>query len=599
MNKSKTQIKEVVQHQGWLLKRGEGYEGEETTTNIVPGTSPPKNDAAVHKSQKLLKQQDIDADFVLNSLQALLLGKGEKRRFFRLITLEERFVGAPHNSSSNDRTTHSMSRGGRPSDLFDHRAELRYYSKELADAASLKGVIKLTADCELKTKSDDANLILVTPGRSYYLRPEGDVTAMATRTIAFQWSDAIRREIRAIWALQQINIRSQLPLSSTPQQLLFKSGSRARLLRGESIMASEPEQVPSTLTEVLANPETRNDFREFLENALASESLEFYEAVENLSKSADPKSKIDEIINTFVVPGSPREVNLSSSQRNQVLKTKDFTDAKQEVFKLMEDNFFKRFYRETMDKTGAFAALYATLGIDGFNAVLQHFGPVKTDLGRTLLTYKARLKRAENTIELMKKELSSSSREIAVMGQSSTERALVAAYHSTVVRLEALVEYTEEMRNQVVNPLEQLSMKIEHDLHTIHKSVETQILDLEECKKLIFSAQTDIERARQNGVQNFDALKDNLTKCEIALENMETLNSKPIEQAMAKLESLELYRIQTQKEIVRYAAIAEKNMVEAMAKGTGLLSEAVKRIDIDRDIRELTHFMEEEMESLS
>ena len=236
-----------------------------------------------------------------------------------------------------------MSRGGRPSDLFDHRAELRYYSKELADAASLKGVIKLTADCELKTKSDDANLILVTPGRSYYLRPEGDVTAMATRTIAFQWSDAIRREIRAIWALQQINIRSQLPLSSTPQQLLFKSGSRARLLRGESIMASEPEQVPSTLTEVLANPETRNDFREFLENALASESLEFYEAVENLSKSADPKSKIDEIINTFVVPGSPREVNLSSSQRNQVLKTKDFNDAKQEVFKLMEDNFFKRF----------------------------------------------------------------------------------------------------------------------------------------------------------------------------------------------------------------------------------------------------------------
>jgi hypothetical protein len=637
-NKMKrTVTKEIVQHQGWLFKRGEGYEGDDAigggnnasgNTGGTSATSPTNSNTLkakgffkdgmkqvkgagsgiimAQRNGTLTKGEDLNTDMLLGSLERLIRGKGEKRRYFKLVTMEERLAPGQDNSFSNPSMSMSNSRGARPSDLYNMKVELRYYSKESADPGSLKGVISLSADCELVTKSDDANFKLITPGRCYYLRPDGDASSVTSRTIAYQWSDTIRREIRSLWALHQV-------FSRQASNLNMNSGSegapnspsmnpRSRFLRAESALVTEPESIPSTLAEVLANPKTRSDFRDFLETALASENLQFYEEVERLPLAQDMKKRGQEIIDEYVVPGSPKEVNVSSHQRNALLNSRenprvaDFADAKAEVFKLMEDNFFKRFYREAMEKTGAFAALYATLGIDGFNAVIQHFGPVKTDLARTLLTFQSRLKRAEGTIEQIKRELSSSSRDVSVAHQTTSKRAMIAAYHVTVARLEALTDYADEMRNQVVQPLENLAKKIEHDILTIHSSVHGQVTDLEECKKLIQGAKADLERAKQSNAPNQNELRMTVVDCEVALENAESVHSKPIEAAMAKLESLELYRIETQKQIVRYAMLAEKNMLQELQNAAELMSVATKGVTVDNDIKELTLGMENELQ---
>jgi len=659
MIKKKTATKEIVQHQGWLWKRGEGYEGEDvpsgpggtggekekansgtlkrvffkdankagsttaaTTTAAATTASSagsPTNAllkvAALGSGAKQGPEGDTNTEMLLSGIERMLRGKGEKRRFFKLVTIEERMaVGQDASTSLSHGATASMSmsnyRSGRPSDLYDVKVELRYYSKEAADANSLKGVVTLSADCELVIKSDDANFKLVTPGRCYYLRPDGDATSASAITAAFQWGDAIRREVRGLWALQQVLTRqaSQSMMmnssegASSPAPSAMSPGGR-RMFRAESALNFEAESIPSTLADVLANPKSRLDFKQFLETALANENLEFYEAVEQLPLVADKPAKGREIIAQFVVPGSSSEVNLSSAQRNALLKVKDepklsdFDDAKAEIFKLMEDNFFKRFYREAMEKTGAFAALYATLGIDGFNAVLQHFGPVKTDLARTLLTFKSRLKRAESSIDQIRKELSSSSREVSVAHQTSSRRALIATYRTTIVRLEALVDFADEMRNQVVQPLEQLMDKVEHDILAIHQSVRESVTDLEECRKLIQASTADYERAKASNAPNVEHLKQALAECEVALENAETFHSKPIEAAMAKLESLELYRIETQRQIIRYAMIAEKNMMEELRAASHLFNMASKTIEIDLDVKELTLGITKELHS--
>jgi hypothetical protein len=79
----------------------------------------------------------------------------------------------------------------------------------------------------------------------------------------------------------------------------------------------------------------------------------------------------------------------------------------------MEVNFFKRFHREAIERTGAFKALYSTLGVDGFTVVFEHFGPMKTDLQRLLSTMKTKSKRAEEVSAKIKKEIASSSREVS------------------------------------------------------------------------------------------------------------------------------------------------------------------------------------------
>ncbi|KAH9247240.1 hypothetical protein BASA81_015183 [Batrachochytrium salamandrivorans] len=605
-------LKEICQHKGWLLKRGEGYEDEDIgafpfLSLAVPLSAPSsptnkiKPPAAAAAAGwgvggtpgggALMFESSSNADAVFASLLGGFRGKSEKKRYFKLVTLEDAttsalFESTPQISLGKSLVRNSLIRqregesgSGQAAAAAESRVELRYYQDEKCDV--LKGVITLTADCTLVTSNEDASLVLQTPGRKYYLRPsDGSVTSVTARTISHQWADAIRREVRALFQAKQFkrqlhnNNRASLQRQHSPGMGL------GRLLRGESIgMAPEPEHVPQTLGEILANPSARNEFHDFLEAALAIENLLFHEAVDKCKTQQDMES----IMQRFVRPGSEHEVNLAGHQRARLVKLvppyqkSDFDEAQFEIYKLMETNFFKRFYREAVDKTGAFAALYATLGLDGFNLVLQHFGPIKTDLDRLLGAMQCKLSGAEEILLRINREVASSSREVAVREQSTTRRALTAIYHAAMVRMDALEDYVEAMQTEVIAPLKALVVKIDQDLKTIHKLVEKPVGEMESLRRVMSSFQ------------------DPNIELENQLEQLETAHTKPMESAMAKLESLELYRIETCREITLYAVMAERNFLGDMARATELLVTASQTVEVNKDIQELAQILGREL----
>ena len=548
---------------------------------------------------------DAAAEAALSRLEKLFSGRSEKRRFFKLVRLEEKNKGVEglltagrSGASRRDLTNFASVVKG---------VELRYYSKESATDDSLKGTILLTHECELVTKPDDTTLKLVTPGRTYYLRPDGDAKSGAAATDASQWADAIRREIRTLWNVEHLtksrgNLLSPGSMGLSSPNLPMDR----RLDRGESnvdFLAAAEEELPSTLEEVLKNDKSRSQFREFLDAALATENLAFYEAVEALAAHAaaaggsDVHDSCVSIVKEFVLAGSPREVNLSSQQRARLadlakqagrkMVRGDFDEARAEIFKLMDENFFKRFVLDASKRTGAFSALYATLGLDGFTAVLNHFGPVKTDLDRTLLALRATAERVKAQIDVLNSELSTSSRDVAMTAQRGLAATMRASYALSIARLDALTTYWEELRSEVIAPLEAFRAKLETDLNTIMKQISGPLSMMQTARRLVEESMAAFEKCRANppSPQALDAARQDVINCESALENAETANSRVMEQAMSKLESLELLRIETQTSLMRHALKAEVNMnKDVLARATEVF-ELASALDVDMQLK--------------
>jgi hypothetical protein len=572
----------VVQHSGWLLKRGEGYDDD-----AMPGNNTEKDESPEKK--------------VVNKLERLLAGKSEKKRFFKLVRIEEKGPGnslLPPSAMKLLDTHRDKSSGGGGGGGPNKTVELRYYAKADAPDESIKGFIPLTAECELKTTVGETTLKLVTPGRSYYLRPEGDSDSAQAQTTALQWADAIRRELRLLWAADHA-------FKSNARGLSSPGIMSTRLTRGESVniadFNADAPDLPTSLDEVLNNTQNLAEFKQFLETALASENIEFYEAIEALSKkqpgSEDFRIACEGILKEFVSSNSSREVNLSSGQRARLLemgknpgkmKWQDFIEAKTEIVKLMDENFFKRFLRDATDRTGAFSALYATLGWDGFVAVLNHFGPVKTDLDRTIIALKSTVSRVQAQIDVLQASLARQSRDVAVISETGLSQAIISSYALQTARLEALLTYCDELRTEVVKKLEDFKKKLETDLDLILKRIAEPRGVIQSARKLLDEAKVDFEKVRNNTSSTptqLDQARQLVLDCEHAFEHAENVNSKAMELALSFLESLELLRLETQSQLVRHALKAESNMNEELKQKAQELLDAISDVDIEKEIR--------------
>jgi hypothetical protein len=172
----KKKVLEVVQHEGWLLKRGEGFDD-----------NPDKPPASRARG----------GSTVGSKIERMLKGSSERKRYFKLLTItdaEDKDSRTPSLQNSSVRLKTSSSSMG--------RAELRYFTKP--DDSQCKGVIVISNECRLEMSVADTSLKLVTPGRTYFLRPEGDASSASAKTEAAQWADTLRREIRTMRALPHV-----------------------------------------------------------------------------------------------------------------------------------------------------------------------------------------------------------------------------------------------------------------------------------------------------------------------------------------------------------------------------------------------------------
>lgn len=113
-----------------------------------------------------------------------------------------------------------------------------------------------------------------------------------------------------------------------------------------------------------SNLHHKNNFKEFLESEFSDENLEFYEAVDDLGDQNSISRSIDvdnhnfqktchEIINTFIVTASPREVNIDANTRNLILKERalghisyeSLGTAQKQIYNLMARDSYTRFLK--------------------------------------------------------------------------------------------------------------------------------------------------------------------------------------------------------------------------------------------------------------
>lgn len=609
----------VLVHQGWLLKRGEGYDEDDASTQASSSTTGGGGGGGLGVAG--LGQPGVAG--LGTHIERLLAGKSEKRRFFRLVrqAIDPVLAAGPGAGRPGLALPPGALRMAAATPVPTAAAELRYYSREISAAepvansgeASLKGTIRLTHNCTLAPSRDDASLKLVTPGRSYFLRPDAPPESAQAKTDTSQWSDALRRELRALWTAEHAKQSSSRVMSMNMPGGLASPGSfySRRLTRGESNLGEVAElerEMPSTLEEVLLSPADRAEFREFLSTALAVENLDFYEAVEELANKGGTKvdaEACERILREFVRAGAPREVNLSSGQRARLVElgktpakmtVQAFAESKGEIFKLMEENFFKRFLRDAIDRTGAFSALYATQGFDGFNSVLEHFGPVKTDLDRTIATLRSTADRVQAQIAVLGESLASRSRDVAVPSQPGVARAVAETYALAVARLDALTSYHDELRTEVVAPLEAFRVKLQTDLDVIVRPVAQPLHALREARRFVDEAKAAFERVRSgNNPQQIEQARSHVIECEAAFESAESVHSKALEQAMARFESLELLRIETQVSLVRHALKAEVNLSEDLRRGAEDLLGIVKSVIVHDEVAAAAFALQSEL----
>jgi len=125
----------------------------------------------------------------------------------------------------------------------------------------------------------------------------------------------------------------------------------------------------------------------FLQEEQCDESILFWDDAENFSKQVDETLKMA-VIETFVRPGAPKEINIDAFVREEVLKNSSstkadlFTPAQQEVEVLLEQDSFPRFLEEvSKHNIGKRVALYRIIAgialvllVVLASALMVHFG---------------------------------------------------------------------------------------------------------------------------------------------------------------------------------------------------------------------------------
>ena len=130
----------------------------------------------------------------------------------------------------------------------------------------------------------------------------------------------------------------------------------------------------------------------------------------------------EELTQRWVSEESVDQVNLSSDMRHALMKsvsemnliklTRDMRKAKDEVFQLLDKNFFQRFaqkqktilQRQNQEilLSGCFSGLWRMAGLDAYIQVVDHFKLVDRDLEAVLLFFETRIANSKAHMDTLK-----------------------------------------------------------------------------------------------------------------------------------------------------------------------------------------------------
>lgn len=628
-------------NKGWLMKRGQRYD--------------PEND------EKLPK-------FNPRNIEGVLKGKTERKRYFVLLTSKHPRTGAT--VATLLYFSHKPNLRVEEKENKDHEGGFAKLINAEISQLDMKGKITITSNSRVVLV--EGVIRLVVPGRTYYLRPcDENSSAQASIQIG-QWVSALNSVIRNIWKGEHQNVRaSKLPMLSNGET--FHHSNSVTLDRDYL------EECPDTLEGTLASEKYSKRFEDYLQFNRAEENIDFYNVVTEFQKlhqerggqetPESPKKRgmvtptmrlrnrisfrrgdrssfrrgdrlsfrrgqagqntehnvpkevvamAKDILNTYILLDSPRQVNISSLQSEQIsMKMKEgkissdiFDAAKQEIFQLMEVNFFMKFYRDEMKRSGGFQVLFNKHDLHGYQQAKLHFGPAKLDVERLLKYYQSTHNRTTDRIKVIGKTLKFSHSAVTPE-QETLNKALLTMYSTSAMHIELLASYADELKQHVLVPLQNLvhvvNIRVENIDETINNAVELvqkTTSEREESRKKstalgqiarIVSTGTELNQGQMDTLQKYgvsdvsqveaaanaasELMKENQMIVQMYRDNM----NEAVLKALDQMESLELHRLEVMQSAMRFAIVAERDYLCRVRQMLIKERDMVNQIDAERD----------------
>mmetsp|Transcript_8300 Transcript_8300/g.9506 ORF Transcript_8300/g.9506 Transcript_8300/m.9506 type:complete len:652 (+) Transcript_8300:229-2184(+) len=630
---------EQIEQEGWLLKRGAGYDND-------------------HKPQGGVKNRLTKIGYLDN----LLAGKAERKRYFILVKTKD-----PENPSAHlhffqkrpkiqkDR----MKAPGSPGAAAPQGAVSGVLSSH-----NQKGKIPLTPGTTRVSLEEGATMFRISStGRTYYLRPPDSKNHEAEIAYtAGQWVENIRNALA--WLSKESMRKQTLRNKNSSHEFFNRLSFNMGGLSYEGLMSANgvydragsfngsfrlsyrgsrdpqfvaPEKVPETLSDILSNELYKKEFSDFLEYARATENLKFWEKVneyeekvkllQSKSRKGDIRTFAKSIWTEYIEEESTYQVNISSAQRNRinnilndkkaVIDERIFEDAKKEIFLLMETNFFQRFYKELMKRTGCFASLYHSCDMDGYDVVIgNHFGSVMAESQRLKTFYTGRVEQVRKQIKILQDSLRYS-HDVAVPQFETTTGALLSLYETSMYRLEELMAFNNQLQ-EAVDRLDVLNNTMKTKLDEIVDLDKLLIRQFEEEQKNL-----DLEEERERaidmcyrmldkGALSSEDVASRLKQYKVTVENIhEQLEDAREKSSMLKnrvvdgrirlkedlsvslndLEKLDLHRLHEQQEIVQNVLTAENYLNESITQQLRHSSEIAEQTDIESDLQGFSRYL--------
>jgi len=152
---------------------------------------------------------------------------------------------------------------------------------------------------------------------------------------------------------------------------------------------------------------------------------------------------------------------------------------------------------------GTYGSVWSINGLDGYNALIAHFGPVQIDLDRMHSHVKNRVQLLEEQVKVME-DYSKNSAEPVVKLQKSTYYALRALYNDDKSRLDSVDNTRKQLIENILNPLDQLRNDIKSELDSVvtHYRKYTSRLDRVRKAVLLSSQEVKEKQARYKAAQD-------------------------------------------------------------------------------------------------